>query len=153
MAGSVWSGEGEETNQSQFRFLMLDMCTRRALGGVSSLNTSSFYRHSPAPVLLSVVRTPPFPLPLPSPSVVCGCMRVCHSSGLLLSSLKKKQKKKTAGHWFVLQSGPDLSAGAGPGGSSSVIQDDLDKTGHVCVFGVMHGEERVFLHEKERVNG
>lgn len=35
-----------------------------------------------------------------------------------------------------------------PGGGSSVIQDDLDKTGHVCLFGVVQREKRVFLEEK-----
>lgn len=35
-----------------------------------------------------------------------------------------------------------------PGGGSSVIQDDLDKTGHVCLFGVVQREKWVFLEEK-----
>lgn len=39
--------------------------------------------------------------------------------------------------------------GAEPGGGSSVVKDDLDKTGHVCLSGVMHGEKRVFLQQKE----
>lgn len=38
--------------------------------------------------------------------------------------------------------------GVEPGGRSSVIQDDFDKTGHVCLFGVMQCEKRVFLEEK-----
>lgn len=35
-----------------------------------------------------------------------------------------------------------------PGGGLSVVQDDLDKTGHICLFGVMQGEKRVFLEQK-----
>lgn len=38
--------------------------------------------------------------------------------------------------------------GVEPGGGLSVVQDDLDKTGHVCLFGVMQGEKRVFLEQK-----
>ena len=49
-----------------------------------------------------------------------------------------------------LPRGPRLPWWAGaPGASPSVIQDDLDKTGHVCVFGVVHGEKRMLLHRKE----
>lgn len=65
------------------------------------------------------------------------------------------------GHWCVLMGGPclvvvvvvagkweGLEGGVEPGGGSSVIQDDLNKTGHVCLFGVMQREKRVFLEEK-----
>lgn len=33
-------------------------------------------------------------------------------------------------------------------GSSSVIQDDLDKTGHVRLFGVVHGEKGMLLQRR-----
>lgn len=33
--------------------------------------------------------------------------------------------------------------------SSSVIQDDLDKTGHICLFGLMQSEKRMLLQQKE----
>lgn len=30
-----------------------------------------------------------------------------------------------------------------PGVSPSIIQDDLDEAGHICLFSVMEGEKRV----------
>lgn len=47
--------------------------------------------------------------------------------------------------------GPAYPDGVEPGGSPSVIQDDLDKTGHVCLFGVVQGEKRMLLHQKEEM--
>lgn len=32
-----------------------------------------------------------------------------------------------------------------PGVSPSIIQDDLDEAGHICLFSIMEGEKRVFL--------
>lgn len=39
---------------------------------------------------------------------------------------------------------PAYPDGVKPGGDPSVIQDGLDKTGHVCFFGFMQGEKWMF---------
>lgn len=50
----------------------------------------------------------------------------------------------------VVVAGKGGGGGVEPGQGSSVIQDDFNKTGHVCLFGVMQHEKRVFLGGKKR---
>lgn len=71
--------------------------------------TSSYYHHCPTPVLVGSLGHPP---------VVCGCMRVCHSSEF---------KKKKVGHWFVCREVPPTLMGWGQEGAHHSSRMTLTK--------------------------
>lgn len=83
--------------------------------------------------------------------VLLGCCQSLGHSPLLCvgawESVIPVSFKTKVGHWCVLLRGPRLPWWwrVEPGGISSVIQDDLDKAGHVRLFGVMQGEKRMLL--------
>lgn len=148
MAGSVCSEEKEikkglrgkrikqrTTNLVQFIFVMLNNRTHGKLRR-SELNLPSWFltvefilpplSHSNAAVSLSV-----------TPCCVWGLESVVPVS-------LKKLLSKAGGPLVCLLRSPTWPDGLGPAGSPSVIQDDFDKSGHVCVFGVVHDEKRMF---------
>lgn len=108
-------------------------------------------KENPTPVLLGCCQSSGYSPPLPSP-----CVGAWES--VIPVSLKKDRKKQgnkqtknkeMVGHWCTLLRGPRLPCWEEPGGSSLVIQNDLDKTGHICLFGVMQGEKRMLLQQKD----